>query len=292
MATIIKLFSNNPKDGTTTFNKIRFYRATDNAGTGATLITTVDVDLTTVDKVSSGFTTYVYTNGSLTEYYASAFYNSTSLLQSTYSTWVLGGQDRWDTMFKDEMKDTASAVWSATDRGYFKKKALEAIYPDFFYESIDTSLTLVNNSTTQTYSYTLPMGIFQISEVGLGDPNDKTNYPFVEVSPNNWKTEQNKLVFTSLSGLTDAYPIRLVCSRKFLDVGEVPERLDPMVMIHLRMSAYQQMVDDYPRFLQWSRLQGGTKVTFEGLKLLHRELGNQFNLEKERQKNLAMSSGI
>ena len=63
-------------------------------------------------------------------------------------------------------------------------------------------------------------------------------------------------------------------------------------MINMRMGAYQQMVDDYPRFLKWSRLQAGTKVTFEGLKLLHRELGNQFNTEKERQKSLAMSSGI
>jgi hypothetical protein len=245
--------------------------------------------LTTVEPVSPGYSTYTRIGGSLTKFYASAFYNSVSLLQSAYSAWVQGGQDRWDTMFMDELKDTSSAVWSATDRSYFKKKALEALFPDFFYETIDTSLLIVNDSTTQTYSYTLPVNIFQISEVGVGNPNDHANYPFVVVLPETWKTEQNKLVFSSLSGLTDDYPIRLVCSKKYMDVGEVPVRLDPLAMIHLRMSAYMQMVDDYPRFLKWARLQGGTKVTFEGLKLLVRELERQFNSEKERQKSLAMS---
>lgn len=288
---VLKLYSENPKDGTTTFDKVRFYEATDSSGTGAAIVTggEIAIDTTTLTQVDPGYTSVVYKSGDLTKFYASTWYISSTATETNKSTWVKGGQDRWDTMFKEELKDTAEAVWDATDRSYFKIKALEALYPDFFYETIDTSLT-ADNDTTPSYQYTMPFAIFAIHEVGIGKPNDTVNQPFTVVHPDNWVFEQNKLRFISLSGITNAYQIRLVVSKKYLDVGEVPARLDPLVMIHMRMSAYQQFVDDYPRFLKWARLQKGTKVTFEGLKLLVRDLERKFNVERERQKSLGRSS--
>lgn len=276
---VIKHYSDNPKDGLTTFDKVRFYSATDSSGTGATLIGTEDIDVTTTSPISPGYTTYVDTAGNLTKYYASAWYDSTTATESTKSDYVLAGQDRWDTMFQNEMQDTDGVVWSTADRKLFKAKALEALFPDFYRQIIDETLTVVNSGTTVTYIYTVPFGIFSISEVGYGDINQTStvNRDFKTIKPAYWKFEKNQLRFESLPPWQDGDSIRLVGLKKYLSIGEVPTYLDPLVMEHLRMSAYTKMADDYPRFLKWSQLQQGTRVSFENLRVHAREFERRFN---------------
>ena len=289
---IIKLYTENPKDGTTSFDKARFYQATDSAGTGATLIATVAIDTSGLNPTSPGFTSYTYTSGSITKYYASTWYNSVSTDETDKSDYVIGGTDRWDTRFMSDLSDTASAVWSATDREYFKDSALEALYPDFFFETVDATLEVVNDSTTQTKSYAVPFGTFNISEVGIGDPNDGATYPFVVVTPNNWQYEKNLLRFNSLSGITDGYPISLVCAKKYVNVGEVPTKLDQIALLHMKMDAYLNLADDYPRFLTWAKLQAGTKVSFENLRVHAREFERKFDKEKKRLADMLSSQQI
>ncbi len=276
---IVKLYSTNPKDGTSTFDKVKFYEADDSNGTNATAIATVDIDTSTVDVVNPGFTTYVHTSGSTSKYYASTWYNSSNSAESSYSTWIQGGQDRWDAMFKEEMDDANEEVWSSSDRQKFKDAALEALYPEFFRQVIDTSLTIVNNSTTQTYTYTVPHGIFKITEIGVGTVNKtaSADRTFEIVKADYWKFERNLLHFTTLSGLSDGETIRIVGCKKYQEVGEVPKRLDPLAMLHMRMSAYLQLADDFPRFKTWARLQQGTKVSFENLRVHAREFERKFN---------------
>lgn len=276
---ILKHFSDNPKNGTTTFNKVRFYRATDAAGTGAALVATVDIDTSTISPIHPGYTTHIDTAGDLTKYYASTWYSSVSGAESSYSTWVLAGQDRWDTMFKNEMQDTAEVVWTATDRKAFKDKALEALFPDFYNQVIDTSLSAVATTAATTYSYTVPYGIFSISEVGYGDKNATSTvaHDFKIVKPAYWKFERNQLRFEALPNWSNGDTIHLTASKKYLSVGEVPAYLDPLVMEHLRMSAYVRMADDYPRFLKWSQMQLGTRVSFENLRVHAREFERRFS---------------
>jgi hypothetical protein len=287
---VIKLYSDNPKDGTTTFDKVRFYEANDINGTGATLIATVDIDTSNVNVVDSGFTSRVYNGGSTSKFYASSWYNSGNGIETDKSDYVQGGQDRMDTRFMNELQDTPSAVWTSGDRQRFKEAVLEALYPDFFYDTIDTSLSITNNSTNRYFQYTLPFGIFNISEVGIGKLNDQANQPFKIVLSDYWVIDQNKLIFRTLDGLANGYQIRLVCSKKYLEIGEVPTRLDPLMMYHLRMNAYLKLADDYPRFLTWARLQKGTKVTFESLRVHAKNFENMFNTEKEKMKDLLRSS--
>lgn len=289
---IIKLYSDNPKDGSTSFDKIRFYEANDNTGAAASLVATVSIDSTTVTPLNPGYTTYVHNTGSLTKYYASTYYNSTTLNESSYSTWVLGGTDRWDTMFMSEMQDTSSTVWTATDRASFKKKALEALYPDFFRNVIDTSISAVNSSPNITYTYTVPFGIFSISEVGYGNLNTTSivSRSFKVVKREYWKFEKNVLHFDPLPPFSNGDTIRLVAQKKYIEIGEVPEYLDPLVMEHMRMSAYIKMADDFPRFLTWSKLQQGTKVSFENLRVHAREFERRFTDMKKTLKDSAQAS--
>jgi len=276
---VLNLYSDNPKDGTTTFDKIRFYEATDSSGTGATLIQTSSIDTTTITLIDPGFTKYTYPSGDTAKFYASTFYDSTNLIETDKSTYEQGGEDRWDTLFKNSMQDTTSTVWTAADRLRFKEDALEALYPDLFRITVDTSLTIDLTSGAEQYERTVPYGIIEISEIGIGDV-DNTTSRFKVVSSSNWKVEGNLIHFKSLAGFSDGETIRLVCSKKFQSVGEVPKKWDGMIMDHLRMNAYIKLADDYPRFLTYARMQGGTKVSFENLRVHAREFERKFKDRK------------
>jgi len=276
---VIRLYAENPTEGS--FDQVRFYEATDNIGTGSTLLSTEDVDTTTADVIYPGFTSYLHSSGDTAKFYATTWYNSDSTGETDKSDWVQGGQDRWDTMFMDEMNDTSSAVWSATDRQLYKEHAIEALYPDFFTAKIDTSLVVVNSGSTITRVYTLPNGLFDVFEIGVGDPDSSTQ-TYKRILNDNWTIERNKLRFYSMSGLTNGYPIRLVAQSKYENAGQVPKRLDFIVMYHMRMSAYTRLADDFPRFDKWSRLQKGTKVSFENLRVHAREFERKFEEEKRR----------
>lgn len=291
---IIKLWGKNPSDGTSTFTKVKFYEATDDSGTGASLIATEDVDLTTADSLNQGYTTYTYTSGDTAKYYATAWDNDDGTITTDYSTWVKGGEDRLDERFKEEMEDTAESVWTATQRKYFKDAAIDALHPELYFETIDTSLSITNNSTTQTFVYTLPYGIFDVNEVSIGYPNKTASQDrdYKIMRPDYWSVQGNKLVLDSLSGLSDGYPIRIVAAKKYTQAGEIPERIDRILMLHMRMDAYLNLADDYPRFKKWAQMQDGTKVSFENLRVQAREYEQKFAREKQRIKEVGISTAI
>lgn len=287
---IIKISVPNPIDGTTTFDKIRFYEATDSAGSGATLLATSSIDTSLRYQIDLGETSYTYTSGSTSRYYAGKYYNSTSGLLSDFTTWVLGGKDRWDTMFENDLGDTANAVWSQDDIARYKKWALEALYPDLYRQVIDTSLTL-DNDTTPSYTYSVPFGIFHISEVGIGDIQNSTS-TFSIVRADNWTFENSTLHFKQLPSSESSATIRLIANKKYLEVGEVPDRFDRFVIYHLRMSAYLRLADDFPRFKTWGQLQGGSKVSFENLRVHAREFERKFVEGKAEVRELLFPSEI
>jgi len=281
---IIKMSVPNPLDGTTSFDKVRFYEATDSSGTGATLLSTETIDTSYRNQIDPGYTSYTYTSGYTTRYYAAKYYNSVNNNTTDYTTWTLGGKDRWDTMFETSMDDSANAVWSQETLATFKKWALEALYPDLYRQIIDTSLTLDYDSTP-SYTYTLPYGVFHVSEVGVGDVQNLTS-SFKIVHSDNWTVENSTLHFKSLSGLPDQGTIRLIAHKKFLEVGEVPERYDHFVLYHMKMNAYLYLADDFPRFKEWARLQEGTKVSFENLRVHAREFERKFESGKAEVREL------
>lgn len=274
---VIKISMPNPNDGTTTFNQVKFYEADDADGTNASNINTSAIDTTYRQQIDPGFTTYTYTTGSTSKYYAASYYNSSSAVESDKTDYVLGGKDRWDSMFENEMDDTANAVWAQADIARFKKWALEALYPSLFRQVIDTSLTLDNDSAP-SYTYDLPFGIFNVSEVAVGDIDNSTS-TFKVIRPDKWSIENGKLHFYSIPASESSATIRLIASKKYLEVGEVPERYDRIAMHHMKMSAYMNMSEDFPRFKTWAQLQEGTKVSFENLRVQAREFERKFRVE-------------
>ena len=289
---VLKHYSDNPRDGITTFDKVRFYKADDALGTGAVLVSTVDIDVDTTTAINPGFTSYVDSAGDLTKYYASCWYISSTGMESTRSSYVLAGKDRLDTRFENDMQDTASAVFTTADKASFKKDAIEALYPEFYRDVIDTSLAVINSATDVHYIYTIPFGIFQISEVGYGNINatNLVSHDFNVIKPAYWKVEKNQLRLDSLPSWGNGDTIRLVAQKKYLEVGEVPVFLDSLLVIHMKMSAYLKLADDFPRFLKWGQLQQGTKVSFENLRVHAREFERKFNDLKKQIKDTSQAT--
>lgn len=287
---VIKISVPNPLDGTTSYNQIRTYEATDSSGTGATLVATVSIDTTTQTAIDPGFTTITYTSGATTKYYAMSYYNSTSTLETGYSDWVLGGQDRWDEMFKKELDDEAGTVWSTETRARFKRHALEALHPGLFRKVIDTSL-VIDNDNNPTYTYPLPFGILDVSAVGIGDVNNATS-TYQELRRDYWRVEDRTLHLFNIPATESGATIRLLATKKYLEVGEVPERYDEFVLYHLLMSAYTYLSHDFPRFKKWSKLQKGTGVSFENLRVQAREFERKFLDWKNRNAELGYPTDL
>ena len=288
---IIKISAPNPLDGTTTFDQVQHGQADDSSGTNAAVVNTASVDTSKRSPINPGTTEYVYTSGATNKYYSARYKNSSSGVTTDWMTWTLGGKDRWDTMFENEMDDTANAVVSQAGVQRFKDWALEAFYPDLFNPSvIDTSLT-VDNDTSPEYQYDIPFGMFNITEVAFGDVNNLTSY-FKVVDHDNWKVEGNKLHFMSLAGFTDDAAIRLVGAKKYLEVGDVPERYDRIAMHHMKMNYYLYLSEDFPRFKKWAQLQEGTKVSFENMRVQAREFERKFIEAKAEARELANSLGM
>ncbi len=281
---IIKLSVANPIDGTTTFDKVRFYEADDANGTSAAVVATEDIDLSARSQIDPGATSSIYKSGSTSKYYAATYFNSSSSSETDKTTYIIGSKDRWDTLFETRMDDSANAVWSQSLVAAFKKDALDALFPDLFQQVIDTSLTL-DNDEAPSFTYTLPHGIFNVSEVGIGDIDNATS-KWQELHADNWRIENSTLHILKLPTSESSAQIRLIASKKFLEVGDVPERYDAMVLYHLRMSANLDLADDFPRFKQWGRLQDGTKVSFENLRVHAREFERKFRDLKNEQRNL------
>jgi len=183
-------------------------------------------------------------------------------------------------MFENDLGDTSNAVWTQADILRYKQWALEALYPDLYRQVIDTTLTLDNDSTP-AYTYTVPFGIFHVSEVGVGDTDNSTS-TFQIIHPDQWTFENSTLHFRTLPSSESSATIRLIANKKYLEVGEVPERFDRFVIYHLRMSAYLRLADDFPRFKTWAQLQEGTKVSFENLRVHAREFERKFVEEKPK----------
>ena len=275
---VIKCFAPNPTDGTATFDKVRFYEADDANGTNAALIATVSISTTEKDLEDRGFTSYLYTTGSTSKYYAASYYNSTSLTETSKGAYIKGGRDRLDDKFLKLMEDTAEAVFDSTSRDRFLEATLEALYPEIQKEVVDTSLAIVKTASADTLLYSIPEGFSIITRVGVGAVETESDY--AEATTGNWTIEGNKLHFYSIDGYTNADVIRLIGLKKYLAIGEVPERYDPLMLLKMEAEAYRWMAKSYPRFEKWAQLQPGTKVSFENLRVSATNLEGEFMRQK------------
>lgn len=272
----LTLYAPNPKDGVTTFDKVRFYEATDSTGTGSTLIATVDVDVSTRDVEDYGSTKYTHSTGDTAKYYGATYFNSTSSDETEITDWSLGSKNRLIVKFDNLMGDATNDVFDALAVEQFSENSLEAIFPELQRHVSDNSLVL----DVEQLVYTIPVDYTVIFSVGTGDINDEEDYS--EMQTSNYKIEGDKLRFKTTLGLNDTDAITIVGLKKYVDIGEVPERYDALMLLNMQADAYDWLASRYPRFEAFSQLQDASKVSFENLRVTAREFRNMFTLKLAR----------
>ena len=284
---VLVLYAPNPNDGTTTFDKVRFYEATDSSGSGSTLIATVSIDTSARDVEDPGYTRYTHGTGDTAKYYAPTYFNSTSSLETEKGPWTKGDRDRLYIKFQNLIGDTTNAVFDDNSVKQFRDNVVEAIFPEIQGQVIDTSLSIDKDAGagTEVLVYDLPVGFTLITEVGIGDVDD--NADFLRAKNHNWSIDGYKLHFENINEYADGDLIRLVGLKKYNRVGEIPERYDPVLLLNMQADAYDWLATRYPRFEAYSQLQDATKVSFENLRVTARELRNNF-----RERVAALAKGM
>jgi len=278
---VLVLYAPNPKDGTASFDKVRFYEATDSGGTGQTLLSTVSVNLATRDMEDPGFTSYTHGSGSTAKYYASSYYNSTSASESSLGTYTKGGRDRLHSKFLTIVGDTGESYFDEDTVTQFEEDAIEAMFPELQREAVDVSLSISKSTTSEDQTYTIPPGFTSIHEVAVGDVDwTPTSDAFKLVKPSNWSLDSRTLHLYSLDGLQDTEVIRLIGLKKYDFIGEVPEKYDPLLLLHMQMSMYDWMASRFPRFEDFAQLRAGSGVDFDNLRVTAREFERRFKEEK------------
>ena len=268
---VLTLFAPNPEDGIETFDQVKFFEADDAEGGGAVLLTTVDIDLTTSDIADAGFTSFIHETGDLNKFYSAAYFNSISSLQSDYGSWMQGGRSRLYRKFQGLMGDTTNGVFPHEAVIQFEEDAIEALYPEIQRQSVDESLGVDEDNLI----YTLPRGISEVNQVGVGDADDPDGQ-FEIVSTSGWEIQEDKIRFSNLRKFQDGDVIRLVTFKKYRKTGEVPEMYDPALLLHMQGSSYRWMSARYPRFEAFSQIQKGTGVSFENLRVTAAQFLDEF----------------
>lgn len=252
MALIIE--GRNPENGTSTYDKMEFWRAS-SAGGSYDLQATVDIDTTTISDLSPGYTTWVDTSGDSTKYYKIRWKNNASSAVSAYSDEFQGETTVLDARFRKMMRDTNSNnyFFSNDDVAEFRQDAIYSLWPSTWHETVDTSLTTDEN----TEIYTLPSGVTRLNKIDLVDTDGSTVGRITD-----YEVQSNKIIFGVAP--RDGYTMRLWVEKMFTKSAEVPEVFDSYLLDCMMLRAYRELEADRSKAYKYVTVakpdQGGLNV--------------------------------
>ncbi len=242
MAVILDI--RNPNDLEETYDQIEIERDTVSTGASMANIATVNIDETTANDLSTGFTEYLDANGTVdTHYYRYRYKNSSSLAVSSYSDIYLAGTTVVHTKFRNRMRDTNSSnyYFSNSEITDFLQNAINKLYPWTYNEVIDETLTTL----ASTEKYTIPLGIFRVNEVELVDSSG-----IVVSKPSGYKKRARQLIFDNTP--PTGYTIRLYADKQFQSLGEVPGMFDDLIIDLMQLEAMQTFEMDRSKYYRYT----------------------------------------
>ena len=233
MATIIDC--RNPQNLVTTYDSIHIQSATDAVFTTPTdVVLAQAIDQTTASDLSTGYTSYTDTNGTIgTTYYRFRYKNSSSGVVSSYSEIFLAGGSVLQTRFRRMMKDTNSNnyFYSTDDLDFFEVQSVQRLYPTTWFETY-TDVGFVPDNTTEIFNF--PTGVTRITGVDFLDSSGNNLGRLV-----NWNVRGRILIFDTAprTGIT----LRVWTEKMFLKMAEVPEIWDSHLLNIMMLQAYQML---------------------------------------------------
>lgn len=227
---MITLNVRNPDDGTSSYNQIKIYRSATQTGT-FTVIETANIDLSGATEFSTGFTSYTDSTGDTTYWYKFSYYQSASSSESTLSTAIQGGTAAIDSRIRLELSDSDTTApnypfWTNDEVAAARQDAVNALYPEYFKDWVDTSLTTSQNS----WSYTLPATLFNVEYI---DVWDQTATPYNKITTiTDFDVIGGKIYLNSTSdvNLDSGYTMYIHCSKRITESADVPSHMDEALM--------------------------------------------------------------
>lgn len=246
MTVVLKI--RNPQDLTTTYDQIEIQRSTTNTVAGmADISTSTAIDTTTASDLSSGYTAYSDSGGTVgTHYYRFRYKNSVSVTYSSYSDIFLSGGSTLQTKFRRRMRDINSSnyFFSADDLDAFETEAVQRLWPITWFETYSDSY-FVPDGTTNIFNF--PVGINRINSVETVDSNgDVTGRPV------KYQIRGKMIIFDQAP--SSGTILRAWAEKMFTDVAEVPEIWDGHLINIMRLQAYETLEGDRNRYYKYNSI--------------------------------------
>jgi len=242
MSNVLAVRARNPSDGISTYDKIKFYRATSQTGTYS-LIATQDIDQTTISDNSPGYTKYDEASGTTSMWYKVSFYNSSSGIESNLSDAFQGGTTQLDTMIRRKMKDNNASNYFFENEEVedARELAIKSLYPGTWIDTTyDVTITESNKKTI-----TLPSYIARVDDIMVY--NDDGDYIGTYLA---FKRVGNKLF--ALSEFPTGYVFRLIITKPYKLAAECPEEFDDYLIWVSQRTLFESMESDRSRYFKYT----------------------------------------
>lgn len=259
MAVILKI--RNPIDLTTTYDQVDIERATSNSAAAMSNIATTNIDTTTASDLSSGYTSYTDSSGTVgAHYYRFRYKISSSGTYSSYSDIFLAGGSVLQSRFRRIMRDTNSNSYffTADDLDFFEQQAVSRLWPITWIETYSDT-AFVPDNTTEIFNF--PVGVTRLNSIDVLDSSGE--YVGRKL---NWKVRGKTLLFDNApsSDLT----LRAWVEKMFTDIAEVPEIWDTHILNLMKLQAYESFEADRARYYKYNSVakpEGGSLTSFNNI---------------------------
>ena len=236
----------NPLDLTTSYNQIEIQRNTVNLVAGmADIKTDLAISSTYATDLSTGYSSYTDTDGTIgTHYYRYRYKNTVTSSTASYSDIFLAGSSELQSRFRRMMRDTNSNnfFFNADDTDFFEIQAVQRLWPITWFETYDDT-SFVPDNTTEIFNF--PIGVTRISGVDFLDSNGNNLGRLV-----NWNVRGRMLIFDS-APLTGTV-LRIWVEKMFIKLSEVPAIWDSHILNLMMLQAYQMLEGDRSAYYKYS----------------------------------------
>lgn len=223
----------NPQDLAATYTQIEIQRSVTNTVAGmADIKTDLAIDTTNASDLSSGYTSYIDSAGTVgTNYYRFRYKNGT--VYSSYSDIFLAGGSVLQTRFRRMMRDTNSNnyFFSADDADFFEIQAVQRLWPITWFETYSDT-AFVPDGSTEIFNF--PSGVTRITGVDFLDSSGNNLGRVI-----NWNVRGKMLIFDSAPATGTI--LRVWTEKMFTKLAEVPDIWDAHLLNIMMLQAYQML---------------------------------------------------
>lgn len=236
----------NPQDLVSTYDQIEIQRNTVNLEAGMTdIITNLAIVQATASDLSSGYTPYVDTSGTIgVNYYRFRYKNSDTAVVSSYSDIFLAGGSVIQSRFRRMMRDTNSNnyFFTADDCDFFEEQAVQRLWPITWFETYDDA-AFVPDGTTSIFKF--PSGVTRVTGIDFLDSSGNT---LGRVLTSNVRGKM--LIFDSPPQTGTV--LRLWVEKMFTKLAEVPDIWDSHILNIMMLQAYQMLEANRSSYYKYS----------------------------------------